>query len=442
MSSEHAMSVDSASVIQCNEVGKCYRIYDSPSARLKQALLRGRKQYFREFWALRHVSFCVQRGESLGIIGRNGSGKSTLLQLICKTLTATEGTVVSNGRIAALLELGSGFNPEFTGLENIHLNGSMLGLKKDEINERLADIISFADIGEFLNQPVKSYSSGMSMRLAFAVAANVRPSVLIVDEALSVGDHTFQQRCFDYLRRFREEGGTTILVSHDNPSIKRFCTQAIWLNKGNITEQGDAGYVVDRYRDWCDNIKDTNYSTSSRQTIAKLGTRLERATTITQQSLYTDSLLAVHSVGLQTVNEGATTSIKQLAQCLLNFKIESFTLPRPSLLRLGFWIRDAKSFEVCGANTVNDLPLLQSPKQNAPVGIGFSFTMPALCPGYYSIRLNVDIKMAGDQPSSDWQTLVLVDSCLPFYIDQAQALDNRPYGLIGLPCIAKTGGNQ
>lgn len=442
MSSEHTVAVDAATVIQCNKVGKCYRIYDSPSARLKQALSRGHKQYFREFWALRHVSFAVQRGECLGIIGRNGSGKSTLLQLICKTLTATEGSVVSNGRIAALLELGSGFNPEFTGLENIYLNGSMLGLKKDEMNERLADIISFADIGDFLCQPVKSYSSGMSMRLAFAVAANVRPSVLIVDEALSVGDHTFQQKCFDYLRRFREEGGTTIMVSHDNPSIKRFCTQALWLNKGSITEQGDASYVVDRYRDWCDNIKDTNYSTSSRQTVARPCQRLEQATTISQQPLYTDSSLAVHSAGLQIVNEGPTASIKQLAQCLLNFKIESFTLPHPSLLRLGFWIRDAKSFEVCGANTVNDLPLLLSPKPNDLVEIDFSFAMPALCPGFYSIRFNVDITMTGDQPSSDWQTLVLVDSCLPFYIDQVQALDNRPYGLIGLPCIVKTGGNK
>lgn len=442
MSFENSGPKDEDMVIRCKNIGKCYRIYDSPAARLKQSLWRGRRQYFRDFWALRHVNLEVKRGESLGIIGRNGSGKSTLLQLICRTLLPTEGFIEGNGRIAALLELGSGFNPEFTGLENIHLNASMLGLKKDEIIDRLDSIISFAEIGDFINQPVKSYSSGMSMRLAFAVAANVKAAVLIVDEALSVGDHTFQQKCFDYLRKFKEDGGTTILVSHDNYSIKRFCSKALWLNKGSVTEQGEASLVVDKYRDWCDNIKDTSYSTSSRQQTAAPSILPNPEKTFDEHTLYADSSLAVRSAGIRTLEEESPSRIKQLSECSLSFEIKSFTLPLNSHIRLGFWIRDAKSFEVCGSNTVRDLPRLQSPNPGMPLRIEFRFDMPALCPGHYSIRFNVDILNSGPDSISEWETLVLVDSCLPFYVDQAQELNDRPYGLIGLPCKARTAGHS
>jgi len=192
-------------MIHVEDLGKCFHIYDDPTQRLKQALWRGRRQYFREFWALRNVSFEVRRGETLGVIGRNGSGKSTLLQILCGTLTPSEGQVHTRGRVAALLELGSGFNPEFTGIENIYLNASLFGLSREVTAEKLDDILAFADIGTFVDQPVKTYSSGMSVRLAFAVVAHVDADILVVDEALSVGDAFFNQKCFRFLNRQREE---------------------------------------------------------------------------------------------------------------------------------------------------------------------------------------------------------------------------------------------
>lgn len=250
MSSDLSMTMQETSVIQAHDIGKCYRIYDNPKARLKQALWRRNKQYYREFWALRNVSFEVKRGESLGIIGRNGSGKSTLLQLICGTLTATEGNLSTQGRIAALLELGSGFNPEFTGLENVYLNASLLGLRKEETDAKLEQILGFADIGDFINQPVKSYSSGMTVRLAFAVIAHVNPDVLVVDEALAVGDAIFVQRCMRFIRRMREER-CLLFVSHDAEAVKSLCSHALWLSEGTTQSYGSCKEVTLDYLRYC-----------------------------------------------------------------------------------------------------------------------------------------------------------------------------------------------
>ncbi|MCX5950016.1 MAG: ABC transporter ATP-binding protein, partial [Cyanobacteria bacterium] len=230
--------LDDAVAIRVDDLSKCFRIYDTPKDRLKQALWRGRRQYYREFWALRDVSFEVKRGESMGIIGRNGSGKSTLLQMICGTLTPTAGEVAVNGRIAALLELGSGFNPDFTGLENIYLNASLFGLTREDVNIRLDAIIGFADIGDFLGQPVKTYSSGMVVRLAFSVLAHVDPNILIVDEALSVGDIFFQQKCYRKIREGLDTGLTLLFVSHDEATLKSFCKTGLLLSQGNCDYVG------------------------------------------------------------------------------------------------------------------------------------------------------------------------------------------------------------
>ena len=249
------MSSDIALRISC--VGKCYQIYDTPFNRLKQFLAprlqrtfrKPCKQYYREFWALNDISLDIRRGETVGIVGRNGSGKSTLLQIICGTLTPTCGTVESRGRIAALLELGSGFNPEFTGRENVFLNGAILGLSRSEITARYEEIIAFADIGEFIDRPVKTYSSGMVVRLAFAVAACIEPDILVVDEALAVGDAKFQAKCF---RRFDEliARGTTILfVTHSTEQVVRHCDRAVLLDQGGIVMQGTPRDVVNLYMD-------------------------------------------------------------------------------------------------------------------------------------------------------------------------------------------------
>ncbi|WP_027364695.1 ABC transporter ATP-binding protein [Desulfotruncus alcoholivorax] len=243
--------------IRVSNLSKCYHIYDRSQDRLKQYIIprlqrlvgRQPKNYFREFWALKEVSFEVKKGETVGIIGRNGSGKSTLLQIICGTLSPTSGTVEANGRIAALLELGSGFNPEFTGRENVYMNGAVIGLSKDEIDARFDDIEAFADIGNFIDQPVKMYSSGMVVRLAFAVSACIEPDILIVDEALAVGDTKFQTKCF---RRFEElvARGTTILfVTHSTEQVVRHCHWAIFLDKGQIVMRGHSRDIVNAYLD-------------------------------------------------------------------------------------------------------------------------------------------------------------------------------------------------
>lgn len=233
--------------ISVQGVSKMYRIYDRPQERLKQMLWRGRRMYGREFWALRDVSFEVKRGETLGIIGRNGSGKSTLLQIIAGTLAPTEGQVQVGGRVAALLELGSGFNPEFTGRENVYLSGAIVGMNRTELDRRFDEIVAFADIGAFLDQPVKLYSSGMFVRLAFAVQACLDPDVLIVDEALSVGDIFFQQKCAAHFQRLVEKGTSILFVSHDLAAVSKLCHRVILMEGGRIVAAGPPKPVLERY---------------------------------------------------------------------------------------------------------------------------------------------------------------------------------------------------
>jgi lipopolysaccharide transport system ATP-binding protein len=218
--------------VEADSVGKCYRIFPSPRARLLQGLWGERRQLYREFWALQNVSFQLPRGQTLGVVGRNGSGKSTLLQLLCNTLTPTTGQIRVHGRIGALLELGSGFNPEFSGRENVILNGSVLGLSEQQIEAKLDAILAFADIGNFIDQPVKTYSSGMVVRLAFAVQAHIDPDILVVDEALAVGDEMFQKKCYAHLERLKERGTSILLVTHSCPQIIQHCDQALLLHKG------------------------------------------------------------------------------------------------------------------------------------------------------------------------------------------------------------------
>jgi lipopolysaccharide transport system ATP-binding protein len=237
-----------APVLNVENVSKMYRIYDRPADRLKQMLL-GRMgwSYGREFWALRDVSFELRKGETVGIIGRNGSGKSTLLQIIAGTLTPTEGVVTVEGRVAALLELGTGFNPEFTGRENVLTTGAILGLASDDMERRFDEIASFADIGEFIDQPVKYYSSGMFVRLAFAVQACVDPDILIVDEALSVGDIFFQQKCAKRFQDLMDRGTAILLVTHDTQAVARLCNRAILLADGRTECSGEPKFVLERY---------------------------------------------------------------------------------------------------------------------------------------------------------------------------------------------------
>ena len=260
------MSFDKACVIaaiQTDKLSKCYQLYNHPSDRLKQFLWRGRRQYFRELWALHEINLTVAKGEVIGIVGRNGSGKSTLLQLICGTLTPTHGIINVSGRIAALLELGAGFNPEFTGRENVLMSAAIMGLSQSEITDHLEDIIAFSGIREFIDQPVKTYSSGMYVRLAFSVAINVDPDILVIDEALSVGDGAFAHQSFNRIMQMRDAGKTILFCSHSLFQVESLCARAIWINDGKIIQDGNSADVVTAYQAFLDkSILDPNVETT------------------------------------------------------------------------------------------------------------------------------------------------------------------------------------
>ncbi len=238
--------MSSSIVIDARDVGKAYAIFKRPEDRLKQMLMAGRRRYYEEYWALRGITLSIARGESVAIIGRNGSGKSTLLQVVCGILAPTTGSITVQGRLAAMLELGAGFNPEFTGRENIMLAGSVLGLSTPELKRRFQSIADFAAIGDFMDQPLKIYSSGMQARLAFALMAHVDPDILIVDEILAVGDAAFSQKCMRFIRKFKNSG-TLLFVSHDTAAVLALCERAVWLEAGAIRAIGPAKEVCHQY---------------------------------------------------------------------------------------------------------------------------------------------------------------------------------------------------
>ena len=240
--------MDNNIAIKVDHVSKMYKLYDKPSDRLKESLGLTRKKKYHEHWALNDVCFEVKKGETVGIIGTNGSGKSTILKIITGVLNPTAGEVVIDGRISALLELGAGFNMEYTGIENVYLNGMMIGFSREEIDQRLDDILKFADIGDFVNQPCKTYSSGMFVRLAFAVAINIDPEILIVDEALSVGDVFFQAKCYKKFEDFKKMGKTILFVSHDLGSISKYCDRVVLLNRGKKLAEGTPKEMVSMYK--------------------------------------------------------------------------------------------------------------------------------------------------------------------------------------------------
>ena len=239
---------DNGYAINVADVTKVYRLYEKPIDRLKESMSISHKNYHRDFYALNQLSFQVKKGETVGIIGTNGSGKSTILKIITGVLTPTTGQVEVNGKISALLELGAGFNMDYTGIENIYMNGTMMGYTKKEMDAKLQDILDFAEIGDFVYQPVKTYSSGMFVRLAFALAINVDPEILIVDEALSVGDVFFQAKCYRRMEEIRQKGTTILMVTHDMGSIIKYCDKVVLLNKGEFVSEGEPGHMVDLYK--------------------------------------------------------------------------------------------------------------------------------------------------------------------------------------------------
>ncbi|WP_235557276.1 ABC transporter ATP-binding protein [Methyloglobulus morosus] len=361
------------------------------------------KQYFRGFWALNNVSFEIKKGETVGIIGRNGSGKSTLLQLICGTLNPTSGSVQTNGRIAALLELGSGFNPEFTGRENIYLNASVLGLSKKEIDDRFDDIVAFADVGDFIEQPVKTYSSGMVVRVAFAVIAHVDADILVIDEALSVGDAVFQQKCMRFLRKFMEQG-TVLFVSHDSGSIVNLCQHAIWLNKGTVSKAGITKQVVEAYTQFTlqeiygddvrltsvNNIKSTSQEKEKSQ-VADVTfdkeTSIAYFTQLNKSGGWETGKAKILSVRLMN-NDGQVIPMLHGGE-LVNLEIIAIANESVYSPILGWFVNDRLGQPLFGEHTytyVNPPMLVNAGEQIKAV---FQFQMPLLPNGEYAMTVSI-----------------------------------------------------
>lgn len=337
-------------VLSVKNVSKRFEMYDKPRHRLQQMLLGPfGKKYYREFWALRDINFEVHRGECVGVIGRNGAGKSTLLQIVTGTLQPTFGEVSIQGRVAALLELGSGFNPEFTGRENVYMNAAILGLTKKETDDKFQEIVDFADIGEFIDQPVKTYSSGMMVRLAFAVNVAVNPDVLIVDEALAVGDIAFQQKCYTRIRQLIEKKVSIIFVSHDLGTIVNLCDTAILLHDHSILSIGSPDHVVEMFRKLLTTGKsrtDQETSANSKEQLSKINSKLlhnpnKKEYGNREVEILDWGILNPEGIPVDTVICG--NSVSFFLKIHFNKQISSACI--------GFFLKDLKGNEITGTNT-------------------------------------------------------------------------------------------
>jgi lipopolysaccharide transport system ATP-binding protein len=414
MSSDIAIKVDN--------LCKFYHIYDQPRDRLWQMLMRGRKQFYREFWALNNVSFTINKGETVGIIGRNGSGKSTLLQLICGTLNPTSGSILINGKVAALLELGAGFNPEFTGKENVYLAASLYGLKEETITSRFKQIQDFADIGDFIEQPVKTYSSGMFLRLAFAVIAHVDADILVIDEALAVGDAFFTQKCMRFLRKFMENG-TLLFVSHDSSAVVNLCQRAIWLVEGRMKLIDNAKSVIEHYLAALnDSIKaqpiaHPQESTQESRNLNKVQTvRDHRQDFINQSNLRNDIQVFEFTPNISEFGVRGATIVNvalidsqgnQLLwvvggeDVILAIEVESNQLIKGAII--GFYFNDRLGQNIFGDNTYLtylDNPIILQPAQH--IIAKFIFVMPILPQGDYTLSVAIAEGTQNDHIQHHW----------------------------------------
>lgn len=416
------MCSDSAQVLAVREISKCYRVFDRPQDRLFQAL-RARagamfgmapKPLFREFWALRRISLSIARGETVGIIGRNGSGKSTLLQVICGTLTPTSGSVGVDGRVAALLELGTGFNQEFTGRENIYMNASILGLSEAQIRERFDDVVAFADIGDFIDQPVKTYSSGMYVRLAFAVIAHVDADILVVDEALSVGDVFFAQKCMRFLRNFQKKG-SVLFVSHDASAVTNLCDRAIWLDGGRIVMDGPAKEVCEAYH-----ASTYGHAPATAAALKEVDLVPESVTAEEAEVFNGDEQSMVRVFSFDPDRAGFGDGSAKIAEIrlegrtgerlsyveggeLVTLVVEAEANRRIDRPIIGFFLKDRLGQHLFGTNTYR-----QGGEGQMPVDPGqrvvakFSFVMPYLPRGQYSVDAAIANGSYDEHVQADW----------------------------------------
>lgn len=439
MSSEIAVKVEN--------LAKHYQIYAKPHDRLKQFVMpavrrlagKPTKQYFREFSAIHDMSFEIKKGEAVGIIGRNGSGKSTLLQMICGTLTPSSGSIQTNGRVAALLELGSGFNPEFTGRENVYMNASILGLSKAEIDARFDAIVAFADIGNFIEQPVKTYSSGMYVRLAFAVIAHVDADILVVDEALSVGDAVFTQKCMRFIRSFQGKG-TLIFVSHDIASVQNICKSAIWIKQGKIEQMGTAKAISEAYLQYT--LQEIYGEEATLTSIAPVASTDQSLPVADSEPVIDYGAEASVRDNMQTANGWKTAQadivsvmLAHLSPGKMSSVFEGGEQVRMSIRAktkiplknpiIGFLVRDRLGQDLFGENTLAFTELVSTPVDAGMMFEGsFEFKLPMLPNGLYAVMVSVADGDAHDNVQHHWMHDALIINVSSSKIR---------YGLVGIP---------
>lgn len=421
-------------VLAASQLGKCYAIYRRPIDRLLQMLWRGQRRLYDEYWALRDVSLTIARGESIGIVGRNGAGKSTFLQMVTGTVEPTTGRVERNGRIAALLELGAGFNPEFTGAENVRLAASLLGLTAAQVEERYDSIVEFAGIGDFLSQPVKFYSSGMYARLAFAVAAHVDADVLIIDEILSVGDAAFTQKCMRFIEGFRKRG-TILFVSHDTGAMTRLCDRVMWLDAGQVRMEGEPRVVVEAYLASiyaeADGGASLRFASHQRRALPTAAPTVANPTPPRVEVFDFDPDTAgfgqggarIISVTLRPVDEAAGASLEGGEEVELTVRAAVSTeLQNPIL---GFIVKDRLGQILFNRNTYASHPVTPRPAQPGEVvTASFRFILPFLDNGDYAVSAAIADGSLANHVQHQW-----LHDAMFFRVSHA----DHGRGLIGVP---------
>jgi ABC-type polysaccharide/polyol phosphate transport system ATPase subunit len=415
--------------VEFQGVSKSYAIYDAPGDRLKELLTLNRLKRHKDFWALHDVSFEVKRGETFCIVGENGSGKSTLLQMVAGILHPTSGTVDVQGRVSALLELGAGFNPEFSGRDNVYLNGSILGLTTRQIDERYKDIAAFAEIGEFLNQPVKTYSSGMVVRLAFAVAINVDPEILLVDEALAVGDIYFRQRCMRKVHELRQRGITIIFVSHAVSDVKAIGDRVMWLDHGRMLDIGEPDRVVSKYLAAMTE-KDATYlhRKSARSPKARSGGPVQAPEIVETipnvDHRFGDGRAAVIGIAVLDEQGRAVQILEPSSRILVRISVRAKDdVPMPIV---GFMLRNQLGMDFSGTNTAREGYELPSMQAGDVTTVDFYLELPELYPASFSFSPAIADGTLMGYEMCDW-----IDNAIALQMGRSEA---QVYGYMHLAC--------
>jgi lipopolysaccharide transport system ATP-binding protein len=422
-------SFSAVNAVEFQQVSKSYAIYDAPSGRLQELLTFNRLHRHRDFWALRDVSFEVKRGETFCVVGENGSGKSTLLQIVAGILQPTTGSVAMNGRVSALLELGAGFNPEFSGRDNVYLNASILGFNKRQIDRRYPEIEAFAEIGEFIDQPVKTYSSGMAVRLAFAVAIHVDPEILLVDEALAVGDIYFRQRCMRKVHELRARGVTVLFVSHATADVKALGDRVMWLEHGRVVEIGAPDAVISRYLAAM-SAKDSTYRRHEVESHLSRPARAPRRAPEIVETIpnidrrHGDERAKIIGIAILDENGFPLHMLEPSSRILVRISVRADAALR--MPNVGFMLRNQLGIDFSGLNTAREGFELEPMRPGDIVTVDFYVDLPELYPASFSFSPAI-----ADGPLDSYAMCDWIDNAVTLQMSRSEG---EVYGYIHLPC--------